>query len=128
MLKNDYILRAIEQFMQGLARVLKLREEGKEAEATTELDTLSRDLTGLDVESLLLTNVETLQTLVGDAQRLALVARLFKELGELAGSRDCQRARNAYMKAFCLYDELEQQGASLDAHRKARDELMERLQ
>jgi hypothetical protein len=124
-LKNDFILRIIEELVAALRRVMKLREEERDAEALVELDRLSKSVTGLGADALLLTH--SLRSMLPEPERLAVVARLLKEYGEVR--KEPHVRMQAFRKAFAIYDLLDQKGALTDehGHREAFAQLVERL-
>ncbi len=83
MLKNDYIMRAVEQLAQIVAHVLGLTQTGQTEEAKQELDAFASEYFGVPVDTLASLDDATLEHIIGTgplaAVRAALCARLLWE-------------------------------------------------
>src|SRR5437867_6655881 len=110
MIRRDYIIRMIEEFIQALARIRALRSEGREAGAAEALDEEFQRLTGsgastvarlsdVELEALLLRGEPT--QLI--RQKTFILTALLKEAGDLALARDAgEEARVCYLRALHL--------------------------
>ncbi len=115
MLQNDYIMRAIQQLVAALARIISAREAADFRGAGIALQAASKELTGLGIDAVLRMGIEGIVELfrpegVLEAERAAMMARLLKEYGVLLDARGYpEQAKSCYVKSFCLYDELEKE-------------------
>lgn len=126
MLRDDYIMRAIEDLVAALGRVVAAKGAEDYEAAGVALQTASHDLTGLGIDAVARMSVGGIVELfeadgVLEVERAAMAARLVMEYGELLERRGYpEDARPCYVKAFCLYDELGEEldgdpGEGLDA-------------
>jgi hypothetical protein len=112
MLKNDYVLRMIEELVAAIRRAVEKRRSGRGADAQQELAAASTAIVGLPLDALLMVDTPTLAGMLPEPERCAIAARLLKEWGELLDEEgDPRKATLAYKKAFNLYDWLDQRGA-----------------
>ena len=79
MFQRDYIMRAVQQAAEALARALRLLLQKKREEAEQALQEGYAAL-GIDRELLLLLDAETLRRQLGDEEKLSMAVRLL--LGE----------------------------------------------
>jgi len=128
MFQNDYIMRAIEEFVQAIARILRARREGRHADARAEIEAACRAATGLEIEAALLMGHDALRAVVQDPERRAMLARLLAEYGEVLSDGGAEAA--PYLRAaFVIYDELQEKGELPDegGHAEALAALIDRL-
>jgi tetratricopeptide (TPR) repeat protein len=110
MIRRDYILRMIEEFMQALARLRSLKQGQRWAEAGDELDAEFKKLTGNGVQVVArLSETELLARLMqaGPTQlvrdKTLMLTTLLKEAGDLAAAEDrMDESRECYLKALHL--------------------------
>lgn len=113
MFRHDMIMEQVERLTRALAEVATKRKAGKLSEAEQELARTTEDLVGMRPEGLLMLDPSALVEMVEggngpDRQRGVGLARLLAEYGHLSRAiEQPQRARQAFMQAFCLYDELD---------------------
>lgn len=129
MFQRDYLMRFIERLAQAIAALVAKRNAGAPAEAEEVADQACRDLLGVDAASLVRLPLGSVLELLGVGgppsdevkARALLLARLLKEHGATLASTDRPaEARKTWIRAFCLYDELEQRTAPLpDEHAEA---------
>lgn len=116
MFEQDFIIRAIQQLVQGLLRLKQKKREKKFAEARVELDTLLRNDRGVDAKTLVALPLATALHLSdppgeNEAEKAALIALCLKEYGELhLLEGEEAEARRYFVRAFSMLDELEQRG------------------
>jgi hypothetical protein len=102
MFTNDYIMRMIEQLVWGIAKIMRLRQEQKQEEATVLLaETLRKffNLNDRTIEELPWQSLMNLANLGAepDMERCALLAQLIREKAELA---DVPKRPALYFKAL----------------------------
>ncbi len=113
MLHEDFIMRALQQLVAAIVRAVRDREVEDHEGSDAALQSATKELAGLNIDDILRMSVAGILELFTTEEKLeveqaAMMARLLKEFGELQDSRgDPERARTSYVKAFCLYDELE---------------------
>src|SRR5882724_7439470 len=122
MIRRDYLLRMIEEFMQMLSRINALKRGQSWREASGVVDEQFRRLMGTDAAGATqLSDTELLARLIkGEptqavGEKTLILTALFKEAGDLAGAQDHgEQGRSFYLKGLhLLLDTL------------ARDELFE---
>jgi hypothetical protein len=130
MIRNDFVLRQIEQFGAFMRKLLAAREEGGDTAASRELlEGESLSLTGLDLPSLAGTPTEALVSrfLMNEAQaagRLYSSARVIAELAEIELLEgNLLRSRENYLDSVRLIAF----GASLVEDEEARAGFLETL-
>ncbi len=110
MIRRDYVLRMIEEFMQALARLRSLKQSQRWAEAGDELDAEFKKLIGEGAESVgRLSETDLLARLMRDGpthlvrdKTLRLVT-LLTEAGEVAASEQrLEESRGCHLKALHL--------------------------
>jgi len=112
MLRNDYIMRMIEQFTMVLEKILFKKEHHMYQEARIDIDQAFTELLGLDHEAVRVLSLEGLFTLLKlngrlDTERCKIAAELLKEDAEvLELDQDEGAGYDSYQKALCLYIEL----------------------
>jgi hypothetical protein len=110
MIRNDYILRMIEEFLRGTARLKGLKEKESWSEAREEIEEEIKALFGQSLEELeTLSEAELLgKLIVSDSafivkEKAVILATLLKELGDVAkGEGEKERAAGFYLKGFDL--------------------------
>ena len=102
---QDYIMRIVEQFVQAILAIRKLRIAGKEAEAREQIQIAARSLFRADLDLLLLYNhehrLDYFSDLSGrlDTEKCVLGADLFYELALVEEGK----ANAFHLKKLCLY-------------------------
>jgi hypothetical protein len=110
MIRRDYILRMIEEFMQALSRLRSLKQGQRWNEAADELDSEFQKLIGEGAESIARrSETELLARLMQDGPTHALrdktfiLATLLAEAGDVADSKDqSATSRECHLKALHL--------------------------
>lgn len=110
MIRRDYILRMIEEFMQALSRIRSLKQGQHWNEASGKLDAELKKLIGDDVRAITrLSETELLARLMQDGPTHALrektlvLTTLLKEAGDVATAADREKeGRECYLKALHL--------------------------
>jgi hypothetical protein len=110
MIRRDYILRMIEQFMQALARLQSLKKAQNWDEGARELEEEFQELIGTDLQTLIgLSETELLARIIQGEPTLAvrdktlMLARLLKEAGEVAAAQErLDESRLCYLKGLHL--------------------------
>lgn len=112
MLRNDYLMRMIEQFTQVLEKILFKKEHGQLEEARIDIDQAFTELLGLDHDAVRVLSLGGLLTLLKlngrlDVERCRIAAGLLREEGEvLELDRGIEAGFGSYQKALGLYVEL----------------------
>ena len=83
-MKNDYIMRMIEEFFRALARVISNRQINNYPEAREGLDNLSRMITRLSVQQLKAVGAEGIKQFFNldrpeDTEKIFCIAKIIKE-------------------------------------------------
>lgn len=130
--EQDYIVRAIRQFVAALTRILAKKLDQRWEEAQTEIAGALVALTGLRPEHAVRLPLEGLRATIRahgelDGERGGAVARLLKEQGEVLELSGAGGANPYYVKAFCLLDELSVEGALPEEHEETLRWLVDRL-
>lgn len=110
MIRRDYILRMIEEFMQVLARINSLKREQLWQEADSVIDDEFQRLVGCGAQALMqLSDTELLAKIIQGAptqvlhQKAQLLTTLFKEAGDVATAQDrIEEGRSCYLKGINL--------------------------
>ena len=114
-LRDDYILRAIEKVAAMLRAALGLKGACAYSEALQELDRAEETLLGERASLIGSVDAATASSLIGDAQSLALYARLFAERADiLRKTGDATAARASESRALDLALEAERRGVPGD--------------
>ena len=106
MFNNDYIMRMIEQLVWGIAKIMHLKQENRQEEATDLVTDTLRKFFGLNdrtVEELPWENLMSIVSLGGapDPERCALLAQLIKEKADLTNMQGKQaESAGLYCKAL----------------------------
>ena len=97
------------------ARLMGLRAKGLFPEAVAEVEAASKGLLGIDLRLVEVLDPAVLAAQFGDADRIAMLARLVQARGELAGDAgDLAAAASWSLKAVELWLEAGAAGATLD--------------
>src|SRR5215468_6688993 len=110
MIRRDYLLRMIEEFVQLLARLKSLKQEQRWEEAGLTLDEQFNRLVGADAHAVVqLSETELLAKLirgeptVAVKDRALILASLLKEAGDVAtGQEKFEESRTYYLKGLHL--------------------------
>jgi len=110
MIRRDYILRMIEEFVQALSRLRSLKQGQRWAEAGADLDVEFKKLIGDGAQAVArLSEIELLARLMQDGPTHALrdktfiIATLLAEAGDVAAGKDQSAAgRECHLKALHL--------------------------
>ncbi len=110
MIRRDYILQMIEEFIRALTQIRALRQQGRWEEARLALDTECEKLAAAGAGNLArLSETELLARLAQDQptsvvrQRLFLIIALLQEAGEIADAQGrAEQARESRLKALHL--------------------------
>lgn len=114
MIRRDYILRMIEQFMQALSRIRSLKKGQRWDEASETLDAEFQRLIGAGPQTVArLSETELLARLVeGEATQVVrhktlILTALLKEAGDVAAAQDrSEDSRECYLRALHLLLEI----------------------
>lgn len=110
MIRRDYILRMIEEFIQALARLRSLQQSQRWAEAGNELDAEFKKLVGDGAPAVArLSETELLARLMQEGptqlvrDKTLLLTTLLKEAGDVAAAEErTEESRECYLKALHL--------------------------
>lgn len=110
MIRRDYILRMIEEFMQALARLRSLKQDQRWNEASEELDAEFKKLIGDGAQAVArLSETELLARLMQEGpthalrEKTLLLTTLLKEAGDVATAEDrMEESQECYLKALHL--------------------------
>ena len=110
MIRRDYILRMIEEFMQALSRIRALKQDQHWQEATLALDEEFNRLIGEGAQAVArLTETELLAKLIrGEPTQVVhtktlMITTLLKQAGDLASSQgELEASRACYLKGLNL--------------------------
>jgi hypothetical protein len=111
-IKQDYILRLIEQLAQFLARILKLHERGDYDAAMVAIEDALKKLVGLDLRVIEALALEDLVTLLKpgidlDVSRCVIVADLLKSRGDVRHALgDPDGGIDSYIRSLTLFLEV----------------------
>jgi hypothetical protein len=111
-IKQDYILRLIEQLAQFLARILKLHERGEYDAAMDAIGDALKKLVGLDLRVIEALSLEDLVKLLKpgidlDVSRAIIVADLLKARGDVRHSLgDPDGGTESYVRSLTLFLEV----------------------
>ena len=121
MIRRDYILRMIEEFIQALARVNALKQDQRWQEAAGAVDEEFQRLIGMGAQAVTrLTETELLARLIrGEPtqavrERTLILTALLKEAGDLATTQEhTEESRSCYLKGLhLLLETLAREGVS----------------
>lgn len=114
-LRRDYIHRMIEQLTQALARILGLRKQGLLDEAARAVADAAGGIAGMDLGMAASVDAATLARHLADPDKMAALARLLLERGEIAAAAgDAAGAATWRGKAVALGREARRAGGTLD--------------
>src|SRR5689334_2506600 len=108
MIRRDYILRLIEEFVKALARIQSLKKDGKLGEAGLLTEEEFKRFTGIDSAALLkMSETELLARLIDTEplhamrEKLFILTTLLKEAGDIAAAEDrISESRACYLKGL----------------------------
>ena len=109
MIKEDYILRMVEQLSIAIAKVLKLKEAHQHQEALSMIDQTFQQLFGLNSKTINSLPAESIIELLQlntpeEAQKCFWIAALIKEQGDIYESqKDFQTSESKYLDSLELY-------------------------
>src|SRR3989442_1727286 len=123
MIRRDYILRMIQEFMEALSRIRALKKGQRWQEASGTLDEEFQRLIGAGPEAVArLTETELLARLIqGDStqtvrDKTLMLTSLLKEAGDVAvGQERLEQGRSCYLKALHLLLETLARGAVFES-------------
>jgi hypothetical protein len=102
-IRKDYIKQLIEQIADALARMLKLKVEGKHGEALAEVRSVCQEALGLEYEVLVGVDAASAASLLGDplkVRKLAELVRAEAEVLEAAGEVGLAVRRRTFAAAL----------------------------
>jgi len=110
MIRNDYIVRMIEEFAEALRRIRALKNEQRHGEASLLTEEEFKRITGIDSQALLkLSETELIAHLIesdaahGVREKMFFVTTLLKEAGDLAAAEGrIDDSRACYLKGLHL--------------------------
>ena len=107
MLKNDYILRLIEQFVRVLERIIGLKERGALHEALEFLQAETRRIIGMDGAMLEMLSPDEIARALASPDRIYVAARVVEEMRDIHAKDDEHvRATALGVRAVRLYAKL----------------------
>jgi len=116
MIERDYIMRMIQQLVNALARIVHAREEEKYDEAHQTVEETLGELFGLKPAFIDTMSAESLTLLLGDKEKVKILARLLLEEGEVFEAQgDAAGAARKHQKSLELYLEAVDPGDNIDA-------------
>jgi hypothetical protein len=129
MIQRDYIERLIQQVVQALALMLRLRKAGDFGPALQVVDETARRALGPDHDLLARMEASSLVRLIGEFQleRVRLYAIVVSEEGEIRDDQgESAIAENRYRRALELYAALSLTGGRLDEGDRERIDRLSR--
>jgi hypothetical protein len=110
MIRRDYIIRMIEEFVEALARIRALKGQGQHGEALILTEEEFKRITGIDSQALLkLSETELLARLIESEplhavrEKLFFLTTLLKEAGDIAAAEErIQESYACYLKGLHL--------------------------
>ncbi|HPU86509.1 MAG TPA: DUF6483 family protein [Candidatus Latescibacteria bacterium] len=113
MIRQDYLMRLLDQLAQALARVLSLRENEARGQALDFLNRESERLIGIDGAMLEILSPDAIQKATASVEKSFVAARILEEISLISEEEgDRHRATAAAVKAFWLYAAAAQSDAS----------------
>ena len=109
-MKNDYIMRMIEEFFRALARVISNRQINNYPEAREGLDNLSKMITRLSVEQLKAVGAEGIKqffnvTKPEDTEKVFCIAKIIKEDALIyEGEGNKEEAKKSYQSSLEFFE------------------------
>lgn len=117
MIQRDFVLRQIQQLVQVLTRVLKLREDGQTTEMAAVLDTALVETLGVDAQALSSLPVDELHALCSEHGKLhpekALVVAELLEVSLTDDEQDAEAVGGRRAAALSLYQALVASGEAV---------------
>jgi len=113
MIRQDYLMRLLDQLAQALARVLSLRENEARGQALDFLNRESERLIGIDGAMLEILSPDAIRKTTASVEKGFVAARILEEISLISEEEgDHHRATAAAVKAFWLYAAAAQADAS----------------
>ena len=109
-MKNDYIMRMIEEFFRALARVISNRQINNYPEAREGLDNLSKMITRLSVEQLKAVGAEGIKQFFSlekpeDTEKVFCIAKIIKEDALIyEGEGNNEEAKKSYQSSLEFFE------------------------
>ena len=109
-MKNDYIMRMIEEFFRALARVISNRQINNYPEAREGLDNLSKMITRLSVEQLKAVGAEGIKqffnvTKPEDTEKVFCIAKIIKEDALIyEGEGNTEEAKKSFKSSLEFFE------------------------
>ena len=103
MIKKDFVERMIEQIADAIARLLKLKVEGKHGEALAEVRSVCQEALGMEYEMLVGVDAASAASLLGTplkVRKLAELVRAEAEVLEAAGEVGLAVRRRTFAAAL----------------------------
>jgi hypothetical protein len=110
MLRKDYIMKMIEDFVKGMAKIIFNREMKNHAEAKDELDGLSKMVTGFEIEHLKSLGADGIVYVFGmnketETEKIYCSARMLKEDGLISeGEGRIEESLKSFKIALELFE------------------------
>jgi hypothetical protein len=103
-IRQDYLMRLLEQLGQALARILSLRQNNAYDDAFTFLNRESERLIGIDGAMLEIVSTEAIQSTVRLPEKILVAARILEEIALIRDEQEKHGgATSAAVKAVGLY-------------------------
>ncbi len=117
---KDYIMRMIEEFGRVMARIALLKETENYTDAITELDDLSKLVTGFGMEHLMSLGADGIQYVFSqnketEAEKIYCAARIIKEEGLIL---QAEGKIEESLKSFLITKELFRKASEMDFDEK----------
>ena len=126
-MKNDYIMRMIEEFFRALARVISNRQINNYPEAREGLDNLSKMITRLSVEQLKAVGAEGIKqffnvTKPEDTEKVFCIAKIIKEDALIyEGEGNKEEAKKSYQSSLEFFELIKD--INIEEHNEALEEI-----
>jgi hypothetical protein len=116
MFEKDYVMRMIKEFGRVLAKIVLLRETENYIDAKTELNGLSKLVTGFEIEQLLALGSEGIKYVFSknkdsEAEKIYCAAKIIKEEAMLL---EAENKHEDSLKCFSLAKELFKMASGMD--------------
>lgn len=110
MIRQDYIMKMIEQFVKVLTKILFNKEEGNYQEAIVNIDSAFKNILGLDYNLLKVLSTQDIIAMLKISKddpalniRFVVIAKLLKERAELENMGEDESSDPDYQKILSLY-------------------------
>ena len=126
-MKNDYIMRMIEEFFRALARVISNRQINNYPEAREGLDNLSKMITRLSVEQLKAVGAEGIKqffnvTKPEDTEKVFCIAKIIKEDALIyEGEGNKEEAKKSYQSSLEFFELIKD--INIEEHNEVLEEI-----